>query len=163
MSTSLSSIVPGTSVSTAVAAAAISMIFARTEVDTQVLAFSEGALVPCSISADMTLAQATAELVKLPGGCTDCTLPVTWASESGKAVDVFIVLTNNPLWMFAASPVESLKKHRRKFGVASKLVMCNLTSTGNAVADTDDRGLVNICGFDLGAFSVVRSLALDLI
>lgn len=50
---------------------------------------------------------------QLPGGCTDCTLPVTWASESGKAVDVFIVLTNNPLWMFAASPVESLKKHRR--------------------------------------------------
>lgn len=40
-------------------------IFARTEVDTQVLAFSEGALVPCSISADMTLAQATAELVKV--------------------------------------------------------------------------------------------------
>lgn len=40
-------------------------IFARTEADTQVLAYSEGALVPCTVSADMTLAQATVELVKV--------------------------------------------------------------------------------------------------
>ncbi|XP_068197023.1 RNA-binding protein RO60 isoform X2 [Antennarius striatus] len=76
VSTSLSSIVPGTSISTAVAAAAVTMIFARTEADVDVLAYSEGALVPCSLSADMTLAQVTAELVKIPGGTTDCTLPI---------------------------------------------------------------------------------------
>ena len=29
------------------------------------LAYSEGALVPCSVTADMTLAQATVELVKV--------------------------------------------------------------------------------------------------
>uniref|UniRef100_A0A3Q3X377 TROVE domain-containing protein n=1 Tax=Mola mola TaxID=94237 RepID=A0A3Q3X377_MOLML len=98
VSTSLSSIVPGSSVSTAVAAAAITMMFVRTELDTHVLAYSEGALVSCSLSADMTLAQVTAELVKLPGGSTDCTLPITWATENEKAVDVFIILTNNPLW-----------------------------------------------------------------
>lgn len=40
-------------------------IIARTEADTQVLAYSEGAVVPCTISADMSLAQATAELVKV--------------------------------------------------------------------------------------------------
>lgn len=50
---------------------------------------------------------------QIPGGCTDCTLPIAWATENGKAVDVFVVLTNNPLWMFAASPVDSLKKHRQ--------------------------------------------------
>lgn len=163
VSTSLSSIVPGTSISTAVAAAAITMIFARTEVDTEVLVYTEGALVPCSISADMTLSQVTAELVKVPSGSTDCTLPVTWATENEKAVDVFIVLTNNPLWMFAASPVETLKKHRQTSGVDSKLVMCGLTSIGHAIADTEDRGLLSICGFDVGAFSVIRSLAQDLI
>ncbi|TKS80142.1 60 kDa SS-A/Ro ribonucleoprotein [Collichthys lucidus] len=163
VSTSLSSIVPGTSVSTAVAAAAITMIFARTEADTHVLAYSEGALVPCSVSADMTLAQATVELVKIPGGSTDCTLPITWATENGKAVDVFIILTNNPLWTFTASPVESLKKHRQISGANSKLVMCGLTSIGHAIADTEDRGLLSICGFDLGALSVIRNLAQDLI
>ncbi|XP_071773791.2 RNA-binding protein RO60 isoform X2 [Centroberyx gerrardi] len=124
VSTSLSSVVPGTSVSTAVAAAAITMI---------------------------------------PSGSTDCTLPITWATENGKAVDVFIILTNNPLWTCTASPVETLKKHRQKSGACSKLVMCGLSSTGHAITDTEDRGLLSICGFDLGAVSVIRSLAQDLI
>ncbi|KAF0047219.1 60 kDa SS-A/Ro ribonucleoprotein [Scophthalmus maximus] len=163
VSSSLSSIVPGTSISTAVAAAAITMIFARTEVDTQVLVYSEGALVPCTVTADMTLAEATVELVKIPGGSTDCTLPIKWATENGKAVDVFIILTNNPLWTFTASPVESLRKHREKSGANSKLVMCGLTSIGHAIADTEDRGVLSICGFDLGALSVIRNLAQDLI
>ncbi|XP_074545594.1 RNA-binding protein RO60 [Halichoeres trimaculatus] len=162
VSTSLSSIVPGTSVSTAVAAAAVTLIFSRTEADVDVLAYSEGALVPCSISAETTLSEATIELVKIPSGSTDCTLPITWATENGKAVDVFIVLTNNPLWMFTASPVETLKKHRQKSGVNSKLVMCGLTSIGHALADTEDRGLLSICGFDLGALYVIRNLAQDL-
>ncbi|KAK2822107.1 hypothetical protein Q5P01_022172 [Channa striata] len=163
VSTSLSSVVPGTSISTAVAAAAITMIFARTETDTQVLAYSEGDLVPCSVSADMSLAQTTVELVKIPGGSTDCTLPITWATENDKTVDVFIILTNNPLWTFTASPVESLKKHRQKSGANSKLVMVGLTSIGQAIADMEDRGLLIICGFDLGALSVIRNLAQDLI
>ncbi|XP_069020667.1 RNA-binding protein RO60 [Embiotoca jacksoni] len=163
VSTSLSSVVPGTSISTAVAAAAITMVFARTEADTQVLAYSEGAVVPCSVTADMTLAEATVELVKIPSGSTDCTLPITWASENGKAVDVFILLTNNPLWVFTASPLESLKKHRQTSGANSKLVMCGLTSIGHAIADTEDRGLLSICGFDPGALTVIRNLAQDLI
>lgn len=52
-------------------------------------------------------------MFQIPGGSTDCTLPITWATENGKAVDVFIILTNNPLWTFSASPVETLKKHRQ--------------------------------------------------
>nr|XP_061795582.1 RNA-binding protein RO60-like [Nerophis lumbriciformis] len=163
VSTSLSSVVPGTSVSTAVAAAVVTMVFARTEAETHVLAYSEGALEQCSVSADMTLAQTTDELIKIPGGSTDCTLPITWATENGKAVDVFIILTNNPLWAASASSVETLKKHRQMLGCSSKLVMCGLTSMGHTIADTEDRGLLSICGFDLGAFSVIRNFALDLI
>lgn len=52
-------------------------------------------------------------LFKIPSGSTDCTLPITWATENDKAVDMFIILTNNPLWTFTSSPVESLKKHRQ--------------------------------------------------
>lgn len=48
-------------------------------------------------------------------------------------------------------------------GANSKLVMCGLTSIGHAIADTEDRGLLSICGFDLGALSVIRNLAQDLI
>lgn len=52
---------------------------------------------------------------------------------------------------------------QQKSGANSKLVMCGLTSTGHAMADTDDRGLLSICGFDLGALSVIHNLAQDLI
>lgn len=135
-------------------------------------------------------------MFQIPGGSTDCTLPITWATENGKAVDVFIILTNNPLWTFTASPVETLKKHRQvcttfryyyycccyiiymcnvvvilflcalsaqTSGRHSKLVMCGLTSIGHTMPDTGDRGLLSICGFDLGAFCIIRNLAQDLI
>lgn len=52
---------------------------------------------------------------------------------------------------------------QQKTGAASKLVICGLTSNGGALADTEDRGLLSICGFDLGALSVIRNLAQDLI
>lgn len=159
ISASLSSIVPGTSVSTAVAAATVTMVFATTEANTQVLAYSDGSLIPCSVAAGMTLEQVTAELVKTPSKSTDCTLPIAWATENGKAVDVFVILTNNPIWAFNASPVEALKKHRQKTGTFSKFVMCGLTSIGHAIADTPDRGVLSICGFDLGAITLIRNVA----
>lgn len=163
ISSSLSSIVPGTSVSTAVAAATISLVFATTDPNTQVLAYSDGSLIPCSVRAGMTLEQVTAELVKSPSESTDCTLPMAWATENGRAVDVFVVLTNNPCWAFKASPVEALKKHREKTGIFSKLVMCGLTSIGHAIADTPDRGVLSICGFDLGAITLIHNVAQGLI
>ncbi|XP_031610703.1 60 kDa SS-A/Ro ribonucleoprotein isoform X1 [Oreochromis aureus] len=180
MSGSPSSIVPGTSISTAAAAAAIAMILARTEADTHVLVYSQEAMVPFSISADMTLKEATDELVKStrergaqPSGSAfmlqflsesrGCTVPIQWATENRKAVDVFVILSTNPLLMLTASPVESLKKHRETSGANSKLVMCDLTNTGFPIGDTEDRGLLTISGFDLGAFSVIRNLAQDLI
>uniref|UniRef100_A0A3Q0RLE8 Ro60, Y RNA binding protein n=1 Tax=Amphilophus citrinellus TaxID=61819 RepID=A0A3Q0RLE8_AMPCI len=131
------------------------------QMNTHVLVYSEGTVVPFSVSADMTLKEATDEL--LQSKRIDCTLPITWATENGKAVDVFIIVTNNPLWTDTASPVESLKKHREASGANSKLVMCGLTNIGNSIAHTEDRGLLSISGFDLGAFSIIRNLAQDLI
>lgn len=52
---------------------------------------------------------------------------------------------------------------QQKTGASSKLVICGLTSNGSSLADTEDRGLLSICGFDLGALSVIRNLAQDLI
>uniref|UniRef100_A0A3Q0QYD5 Ro60, Y RNA binding protein n=1 Tax=Amphilophus citrinellus TaxID=61819 RepID=A0A3Q0QYD5_AMPCI len=98
VSTSLTSIVPGTLVSTAAEAAAVTMILARTEADAHVLVYSEGTVVPFSVS--------------LQSKGIDCTLPITWATENLKAVDVCIIVTYNPLWMHTASPVEFLKKHQ---------------------------------------------------
>lgn len=159
----MSRLLKGTSVISPLAAAVVAMFFVRTEADTQVLTYSEGGLIPCAFSADTSLNDAVGELIKPPSKSTDCTLPVTWATENGKAVDVFLVLTNNAFSPLCPSPVETLRKHRQKTGSSSKLVVCDLTTSGRVVEDIEDRGLMNISGFDVGAFSLVRNLALDLI
>ena len=41
--------------------------------------------------------------------------------------------------------------------------MCGLTAIGHTIADTEDTGLLNICGFDAGAIKVIRNFAMDLI
>ncbi|XP_036822271.1 60 kDa SS-A/Ro ribonucleoprotein isoform X1 [Oncorhynchus mykiss] len=164
ISTSLSSIVKGTSVSTAVAAAAMTMVFARTEAETQVMAYSEGAIVPCTITEGMSLRQVATELVKIPSGYTDCALPILWASEKRITVDMFIIFTNSACWHGEANPTECLRMYRHKMGIFSKLMVCGLTSNGLSIADpAEDRGMLDLCGFDLGAIEVIRNLALDLI
>ncbi|KAJ8390448.1 hypothetical protein AAFF_G00103830 [Aldrovandia affinis] len=163
VSAPMSTTVLGSPVSAATAAAAMGMVIARTEVDSQVLVFSGGAVSPCPITTDMSLTQVTEELVKIPSLSTDCALPVLWAMENGKAADVFVVFTNNDVWFGKVHPVEALKMHRHKMGVLSKLVVCGLSSTSLGVADPEDRGMLEVCGFDSGALEVLRSFVLDLI
>ncbi|KAG9338392.1 hypothetical protein JZ751_025796 [Albula glossodonta] len=176
VSAPMSTSVLGSPVNAATTAAAMSMVsqqlcarhgqpavFVRTEADSQVLVFSEGAVSPCSITAGMTLAQVTEELVKIPSLSTDCALPVLWAVEREKAADVFIVFTNSDTWFGKVHPAEALKTHRHKTGVFSKLIVCGLTSTSLGVADPDDRGMLEVCGFDSGALEVVNNFVLDLI
>ncbi|XP_062337716.1 RNA-binding protein RO60-like [Osmerus eperlanus] len=161
ISTSLNSTVLGSLVNSVVAAAAMTMVLVRTEAEMQVVTYSEGVVGPCTITADMPLAQVTAELIKIPSGCTDCALPVLWASENEKLVDVFIIFTNNEAWFGQANPLETLRMYRHKTGIFSKLIVCGLTSNGLSIADPEDRGMLDICGFDLGAVDIIRNVALD--
>ncbi|XP_061098490.1 60 kDa SS-A/Ro ribonucleoprotein [Conger conger] len=153
----------GSPVDAVTTAAAMSMVVVRTEVDSQILVFSEGAVSPCPVTAHMSLTEVTEELVKIPSLSTDCALPVLWATETGKAADVFIILTNNDTWFGKIHPVEALQMHRQKLGVFSKLIVCGLTSNSLGVADPDDRGMLEVCGFDSGALEVLNNFVLDLI
>ena len=49
----------------------------------------------------------------------------------------------------------------QKTGIFSKLIVCGLTSNGLSIADPEDRGMLDICGFDLGAVDIIRNVALD--
>ncbi|KAJ8357235.1 hypothetical protein SKAU_G00200290 [Synaphobranchus kaupii] len=163
VSAPMNSTVLGSPINAASTAAAMSMVVARTEVDSQILVFSEGAVSPCPVTADMSLADVAEKLVKIPSLSTDCALPVLWATEKGKAADVFIVLTNNDTWLGKVHPVEALKMHRHKMGVFSKFIVCGLTSNSLGVVDPDDRGMLEVCGFDSGALEVLNNFVLDLI
>ncbi|XP_066548719.1 RNA-binding protein RO60 isoform X2 [Amia ocellicauda] len=162
-SESVSGSVLGGSVSAATATAAMTMVTARTESDSQIVAFSEDSVVRCPVTADMSLQQVESEFQKIPMGVTDCSLPIQWATETNTAADVFIVFTDNKTWFRDLHPAEALKMHRNKMGVFSKLIVCGMTSDGFSIADPDDRGMLDICGFDSGTLDVIRNFVLDLI
>ncbi|XP_051556805.1 RNA-binding protein RO60-like isoform X2 [Myxocyprinus asiaticus] len=162
VSSSLSSVAHGSFISTVAIAAAMCMVFAQTEPNTKVVVFSDGVVVPCDISSDMTLMQAAAQLIQTPGGSTDCALPITWASENDKTVDVFIIFTNNQTFE-RANPAVTLQTYRKKTGIFSKLIVCGMIASSLAIADPEDRGMLDICGFDSHAVDVIRNIVLDAI
>uniref|UniRef100_A0A673L4C9 Ro60, Y RNA binding protein n=1 Tax=Sinocyclocheilus rhinocerous TaxID=307959 RepID=A0A673L4C9_9TELE len=112
VSSSLSSVTQDSSISTVAVAAAICLVIAQTEPDTQIVVFSEGSVLPCAVSSDMTFVQVAAQLIQTPGGSTDCALPITWASENDKTVDVFVIFTNNQTFE-RENPADTLKTYRQ--------------------------------------------------
>ncbi|XP_041133112.1 60 kDa SS-A/Ro ribonucleoprotein isoform X1 [Polyodon spathula] len=162
VSDSMNSLVLGSSITAASVAAAMTMVFARTGKDSQIWVFSHS-IVPCPVTADMTLPQVMKEFEKITMGATDCALPMLWALETNIIADVFIVFTDNETWLGDIHPAEALRKYRNKMGIFSKLIVCGMTSDGFTIADPQDRGMLDICGFDSGALEVIQHFVMDMI
>ncbi|TSS97574.1 60 kDa SS-A/Ro ribonucleoprotein [Bagarius yarrelli] len=148
VSSRLDSLTLSSLVSTVTVAAAMVMVITRREPIVDVLLFSEGAVVPCPIAADSSLLQITIQLLQACSSCTDCTLPITWASDNDKMVDVFVVFTNNDTWPGRSSSAHTLRMYREKTGLFAKLIVCNMTTNSLHFLDRDDSGMLGICGFD---------------
>ncbi|KAJ7332368.1 hypothetical protein JRQ81_014548 [Phrynocephalus forsythii] len=143
-------------------AAAMCMVVARTEKDSHIVAFSHE-VVPCHVTENMTLAQVLQKMAEIPMGSTNCSLPILWAEKASVAVDVFIVFTDNETVTGDIHPATALRQYRKKMGIPSKLIVCGMTSSSFTIADPDDRGMLDICGFDAGTPDVIRNFTLDLI
>ncbi|XP_074654449.1 RNA-binding protein RO60-like [Tubulanus polymorphus] len=143
--------------SPAVTAAALSMTIARTEKDYQMVAFSTG-ITPVKLTPEMDLLDVCKEIAEIPTGGTDCALPILWAMEQKKSVDVFIVLTDCETLAGQIHPVQALQQYRHILNIQnSKLIICALTSGGFTIADPMDHGMLDVAGFDIGAAKVIRS------
>ncbi|XP_048846006.1 60 kDa SS-A/Ro ribonucleoprotein [Brienomyrus brachyistius] len=154
------SLVLGSHLNATTAAAAMTMGIVRAETEPQILVFSEGAVIPSPVTPDMSLTQVMAELAKSTGGATNCVLPIVWATENQKPTDVFIILTSNTS-LGRIHAAEALRMHRYRMGLSSKLIVCGLTSNGFSIADPEDRGMMDISGFDSGALLVIQNFILD--
>lgn len=44
-----------------------------------------------------------------------------------------------------------------------KLIVCGMILNGFIIVDSDDRGMLDICGFDIGVLDVIRNFILDVI
>ena len=112
-------------------------------------------LTPLTISPRQSLADAVAAVSGLPFGGTDCALPMLYALEKRLKVDAFVVMTDNETWAGTIHPVEALRRYREKMGIAAKLVVVGMTSTGFSTADPDDGGMLDVVGFDAAAPAVI--------
>ena len=137
--------VPGLSPSAATAALAV--VAARTEPWTAIMGFADS-FRSLGITARDRVDEATRKVSRLTFGDTDASLPMTWALDQKLQVDTFVVLTDNETWAGKIHPVQALEKYRQATGIAAKLIVVGMTSTGFTIADPDDAGMLDVVGFD---------------
>jgi 60 kDa SS-A/Ro ribonucleoprotein len=133
-----------------VASAAMAMTHAKTEPDLTVMAFSDG-FVKLDIGRDDRLGAVLDRTNDLPFQGTDCSLPMLYALEHRMSIDAFVIYTDNETWSGTIHADEALRRYRERTGIAAKLVVVAMTSTGFTIADPNDAGMLDVVGFDTSA------------
>lgn len=158
VSGSMSSAMGGTNVSCCEATAALSLVTASTEAQVYINGFCHQ-FVDLGIRNGMTLEEATKLARRSNFGSTDCSLPMVTALERKLEVDVFIVMTDNETYAGRIHPSEALKKYRQKMGINAKLIVVGMTSTNFSIADPNDAGMLDVCGFDTSVPVIISEFA----
>jgi 60 kDa SS-A/Ro ribonucleoprotein len=91
------------------------------------------------------------------GGATDCSLPMTFATQQRLPVDVFVVLTDNETNANTIAPAEALRKYRKAMQIDAKLVVVAMTAGEISIADPNDSGMLDCVGFDSALPEVIQS------
>ena len=93
-----------------------------------------------------------AEVVKtveaIPMGSTDCALPMLWAARHKLNVSAFVTYTDSETWAGNIHPAQALRQYRDEFVGDAKAVVVGMTSNGFTLADPNDRGMLDVVGFD---------------
>ena len=138
------------------ASAALSLVTMATEPITEVVGFTTG-LTPLAISPRQRLDDVIRTVSNLPFGGTDCAQPMLWAQAQRQEFDTFVVYTDNETWAGNIHPHQALVQYRQRTGIAARLVVVGMTSTGFSIADPADAGMLDVAGFD----AVVPQLVAD--
>ncbi|CAF5122497.1 unnamed protein product, partial [Rotaria sp. Silwood1] len=147
------------SITPAVGSCAMCMVTVRTEPYAKVVAFSDR-LIPVDFSKNSKLEDIMTETRRISFGPTDCALPMIWALERKEKIDVFVVYTDNETWFGKVHPSEALQQYRKKMSCPkAKLIVVGMKSNSFTIADPNDRGMLDIVGFDSAAPQVMSLFA----
>jgi len=139
-----------TGITPRVGAAAMAMVTHRVEPNSIITAFSSG-LKTVDLGKDATLEQVQKRFDRMPMGGTDCALPMLHALKHRIPVDTFIVYTDSETWFGKVHPAEALRRYRAEMGIDARLIVCGMVSNGFTIADPDDKGMLDVVGFDTAA------------
>lgn len=139
-----------TGITPRVGAAAMAMVTHRVEPDCVVTAFSQG-LVRVDLGTGASLHKVQQRFDRIPMGGTDCALPMLYALEQRIPIDTFVVYTDSETWFGKIHPAEALRRYRAHMGIDARLIVCGMVSNGFTIADPDDKGMLDVVGFDTAA------------
>lgn len=138
--------------------AAMAMVTLRSE---KYKAFIKGychQLVDLKIDKNMSLEQVKRKLENSNWGATDCSAPIVWALKEKVPVDVFITYTDSDT-NSGRHPMAALKEYRQKMGIPAKIIVCATEPHRFSIADPDDPGSLNICGFDSSTPKIISEFS----
>lgn len=127
--------------------AALALVMASTEQNYHIMGFSNR-FMRLGIQPGMRLTDAVSKISGLPFEGTDCALPMVWAKNTKAEVDAFVVITDNETWAGSIHPTQALRDYRNWSGRDSKLIVVGMTASGFTIADPNDRGSLDVVGFD---------------
>ena len=162
------SMIAGSCISAREASAAMALITAATEPEHEIIAFSAAAgghggkwgggepgITRVNLSPRMRLAEVIKRVEAIPMGGTDCALPMLWAARNKLDVSGFITYTDSETWAGNIHPAQALRQYRSESVGDAKAVVVGLTSNGFTLADPNDRGMLDVVGFDTSAPAVI--------
>ena len=162
------SMIAGSCINAREASAAMALITAATEPECDIIAFSAGAhgyggmhgggepgITRVNLSPRMRLAEVIQRIEAIPMGGTDCALPMLWAERHKLNVSAFITYTDSETWAGNIHPAQALRQYRSEFVGDAKAVVVGMTSNGFTLADPNDRGMMDVVGFDTTAPAVI--------
>jgi 60 kDa SS-A/Ro ribonucleoprotein len=163
------SMIAGSCISAREGSAAMALITAATEPECEIVAFSapakgryggmhgggEPGITRVNLSPRMRLTEVIKRIEAIPMGGTDCALPMVWASRNKLNVSAFITYTDSETWAGNIHPARALRQYRDEFVGDAKAVVVGMTSNGFTLADPNDRGMLDVVGFDTSVPAVV--------
>jgi 60 kDa SS-A/Ro ribonucleoprotein len=163
------SMIAGSCISAREASAAMALITAATEPEHEIIAFSaqgrgryggmhgggEPGITRVGISPRMRLKEVIQRIEAIPMGGTDCALPMLWAARNKLNVAGFITYTDNETWAGNVHPAQALRQYRNEFVGDAKAVVVGMTSNGFSIADPNDRGMLDVVGFDTSVPAII--------
>lgn len=154
VSASMSSNIAGLPISSAEAAAALAMLFVRTEPWATAYGFCD-TFVDLEIDRNTSLLQAAQSALRNNFRGTDCSLPMLYALEHNIPVDVFVVITDNETWAGKEHPDSVLRRYRKQMGIDARLIVLATEASEFTIADPADPGMLDIAGFDTAVPQVI--------
>lgn len=119
--------------------------------------FRSSSIVELGLSTRRRLDDIVNETARLPLGGTDCALPIVWAMAQKKVYDAFVIYTDNETWAGNVQPMDALRTYRAQVNREARLIVVGMTSTGFTIADPEDKGCLDVVGFDSSAPSLISN------